>query len=500
MTGLLERLLTDEACFGLTEATPVQRAWCRIVEGVPIGELAGDANVIASLGCEPSALPTARPQEIYFVAATRSGKSLFAACVAFWAAMTCDLGETRESDDITFSIVSLNTKKAKAVYKHVVGTTMAKRKLRRFVVGEPTRESIRLLRPDGRQVTIEIVAGSPQGGGLASTFSCGCVFDEATRMSGEKSGSVVNFDEQRRTVMTRLLPGAPMLAIGSPWAPRGPIWEAVQEFWGKPCGHLIVLRGTGPMLNPKWWSEDRIERVRALPQGDTMYRTDCLGEFADPESSFFTVEDLQGVTRATGDKPREEGWEYYAAMDPATKSNSWTLVIIGKQHMKGGGVRLVVSKVQQWTPRKGSPLMPEVVLAEIKAACVEYGVHRVLTDQWSGAALEAIARLLKGFTLQSVPLTTTEFATFGESLRTRVRNKTIEFPNDRVFRADLLSVRKLYTSNGYRLALPLTADGRHADYVPATVLACEHAGQSPSWLGAMRKMLDEGTTLFGQGR
>jgi hypothetical protein len=42
---------------------------------------------------------------------------------------------------------------------------------------------------------------------------------------------VVNLDHQRSSVLGRLLPNAQALYIGSPWAPFGPVYDAVTEHW-----------------------------------------------------------------------------------------------------------------------------------------------------------------------------------------------------------------------------------------------------------------------------
>jgi hypothetical protein len=51
-------------------------------------------------------------------------------------------------------------------------------------------------------------------------------------MAGQEDG-VVNLDDARSAVLGRILPGSQLLYIGSPWAPFGPVYSMVQEFWGK---------------------------------------------------------------------------------------------------------------------------------------------------------------------------------------------------------------------------------------------------------------------------
>src|SRR6185312_5484944 len=96
MAITLEKILCHPAAFGLTTATPVQRAACRVADGLPLEELAEDENVVRAFGGDAAIQALCRmrgvtPLELYIVAAVRTGKSLLAAALAVRAAVTCDL-------------------------------------------------------------------------------------------------------------------------------------------------------------------------------------------------------------------------------------------------------------------------------------------------------------------------------------------------------------------------------------------------------------------------
>lgn len=71
----LEGILTSPAAFGLTSATPVKRAICRIADGLPLGDLAGDAEVRAALGGTTDT-PTELPAEVYVLRSRYSLRAL----------------------------------------------------------------------------------------------------------------------------------------------------------------------------------------------------------------------------------------------------------------------------------------------------------------------------------------------------------------------------------------------------------------------------------------
>jgi hypothetical protein len=118
----LEDLLTSPEGFGITTATPLQRAICRIIEGHPLAELQQHPDVVEALGgltnYDPSQTP---PTEVVIVAGVRGGKSMIAAGTAIRAALSCDLTGLAAGEIPRFSIVSLSIDNAKVVYGHLLG-------------------------------------------------------------------------------------------------------------------------------------------------------------------------------------------------------------------------------------------------------------------------------------------------------------------------------------------------------------------------------------------
>lgn len=500
----LERLLTSAAGIGLTKATTCQRALCRIADGVPFDdllELDPELREVLERTLGPpeegvsrlELLPKLQPLELYILCGIRTAKSLICAAIALKAALTVDCSMLLPGEEPCVSVISLTLKKAKIIMRHLKGALRGP--LKALLAQKPNASTIWIRRPqDGRIVRIEIAAGASAGGSLVGDWSAGAIFDEFPRMNGEEDGSAINFDDMRRAVLGRLLPGAQLVGVGSPWAPRGPAFEIVQEHWGKPTDRLVVLRPPSKAMNPAYWTEKTIAALRASPKGEWIYRTDYLGEFADPESAFFAIKELEAVMRkAPPQVPRNKGLQYFAAMDPATRRNAWTLVIGGREYKPDGTMRIVVAVARQWLPKAGAPLQPEVVLAEIKKECERYGVREVHTDGWSSDALAALGRHEK-LTVTAHQLTTADTVKLFDSLRMRVLGglDAIELPPDPYVRGDLLAVRKIVTNQAMRMGLPVTSDGRHTDYAPPMALLNEIATTAASWIHAMKKLREEG--------
>lgn len=437
---------------------------------MPLAELASDPDVLQALGdaAAVAALPTSRPVEVALLAGIRTAKSMLAAATAIRASQTVSIEHLAPGEIPRVAIVSLSLDLAHVVFRHIAGTMMARPGLARLVIGEPKADSIMVRHPSGRPVEIKVSPLSSAGSSLVARWLLGCIFDEAPRMAGADDG-VRNLTDARTAAIGRLLPGGQILTIGSPWAPFGPVYQLVSEHFGKPSPRIVVIRGNGPAMNPEWWTPERIESIKQTDP--TAYQTDILGEFADPETSMFSTTELEAVTRKDRPEiPREAGCEYVAAMDPATRGNGWTLVVMTRKKGADGKARRIVVLVKQWVGSKLAPLSPDKTLGEIAAICKSYGIDVAETDQHSTDPLKDIAARYELYLREHV-LTQTSKVELFDGLQRIVGDGAIELPADVVLRADLLSVRKRVTQSGLSIELPKTSDGRHADYAPALAIA-----------------------------
>ena len=471
----LEELYTNPQGWGCTTATPVGRAILRASQSKPLGLLASDVDVLEAFGGVEAvaALPIEAPLEVDIQAGIRTGKSRIASCAAFYASQTVDVSRLAPGEIPRVSVVSLRLDSAQVVLDHLLGTLEARPWLKKLIIEEPTADSVLLRHPSGRAIEIKIEAGARAGATLVSRWSAGCVFDEYARMVGADD-AVVNYDDARRAVLGRLLPGAQLWSIGSRWAPMGPAYERAQAHHGKPTREILLVAATGPQMNPVHWTP---AKCAALQKSDDLaYRTDVLNEFADPESAFFTQTELKRATRSGPlVMPSEPQALIIAAIDAGTRGNSWPLVIVQMKQDSEGVYRFRVLKAVQWTGTSSMPLSPVEVFGQIKRELAPYGHVNVVGDQHSADALVDIARLT-GVRLVIKPITAQNRNELFERLKGLFATGAIEVPNEPVVLRDLASVRRRVTQTGLGYHLPRTPDGRHADYVPALCLAVSTFG------------------------
>jgi hypothetical protein len=474
-----ESLLTSEDGFGLETATPAQRAVCRIIDGRPLTELADHPDVALLVGGTEALaqLPDGAPKELCLLSAIRCAKTMLALAAGLRMSQTVDLGGLKHGEIPLVPIVSLKLSIANTGYRMLLGTIRASKVLAGLLVGDPTAEAIMVRHPSGVPVEIRCVAGARAGAGLISRWIAGIVFDEAPRMVSAEDG-VVNLDDARSAVLGRLLPGAQALYIGSPWAPFGPVYEMVQEHWQRPSPKMVVLRGTGPMLNPTWWTPERCQDL--LERDPIAYRTDVEGQFATPEAAMFDPDVLDAATRTAPLElkpcPRHK---YVAAMDPATRRNAWTLVIASCTGVEDGVKRHAVALAREWVPRIAGTLEAGEVLDEIAAVCRRYGIRVVYTDQWAIDPLRSLATRA-GISLSEHTVTEADKVQLFGRIRLQLESRELELPPVPQLAEDLRKVKKRVTQSGVTIVLPKTSNGRHCDFAAAAALAMAHVYAEPT--------------------
>lgn len=478
-TVKLEQLLTHPtAGFGLTTATPLQRAICRSADGLPLGELWDHKEVQDGFGgVKPPETP---PAMMGVFCAIRSAKSMIAAARAIAASQNCEVDHLSHGDLIEIPIIAPVKSRAEAVYQHVAGNLMRVPSLRALLVDEPAQGIIPIRHPSGRTVIVRVVALSKHGGSVVSTWLASIIFDEAPLMAGQDDG-VRNLSESLGAARGRILPGGQIWLIGSPYAPFGPVYNLDVERFGKPGTDAVVIRAPGPSMNPQHFTPEFCENLKRTDP--RRYRTDVLALYAEPEESLFSSVELDDAERKeSGDLPHDPEVEYVAAMDAGTRGNAWTLVILGCYGWGGPGgtrPRYRVALNRQWIGSRAAPLSPNDVLQEIAGLCHGYGTDQVLGDQYMLDALRDLAAM-HNLALIGLDITSKNRLPMAEHAALQVSLGCLETPKDNVFRSDLLAARKRVTQNGLTLVLPQSGDGRHCDYLPALMLALHQPPEPPA--------------------
>lgn len=479
----LEEMLVAEWGAGIVTASACQRAVCRVLQGKPVNDLVEqDPRVLEMFGGTMPELG-GPPNVALIISGIRTAKSTMIALTAIAITQNIHLPEwIRPSDEIRIPIVSTDVDTAKATFTHVVETIMSSPRLVALLAQddkgkpiEPKADSVLLRHPSGRNIEIKVVALSRAGATLTARWFAGAIFDEAPRMGGEVD-YVRSFDEAFRACRGRVLPGGTIMLGGSPHARIGPIYELFRRHFGKPDQQFVVAKAKGPWLNPIYWTP---ERCRELQANDPIaHQTDVEADFKDPESALGDSASIEAAMRTVlGNVPPVPGRNYVAAMDPATRVNTWTFAILECTGHKGISPAYRVALAKQWTPDPGRTLSPGTVFDEVAKDMKLYSVPFCFTDI---AGTDFAIELAESHGVSLVMETGVDLLETGRELMALIRRELLELPADDKMREDLQSVRTRTSSNGgTTILLPRTSGGRHCDYFPTLCLCVKNLPDPP---------------------
>lgn len=465
--------MSHPSLFRLETITPVQRAICRASDGYPLAELWEEAAVRAAFkGAEP---PHGRPPKTLLdIGAIRTGKSLKASAIAVTRSQTCDISSLRQGEvHPRIPIISTSLDNSKIVFGHLAGHVLGSPILSRLVIGQ-TAESITLRHPPtaqhpaGLPIEIRCVAGARAGSSLVGRWLAGVIFDEATLMLGSADGRMRDLNQDLMQLEGRMLPGAQIVLIGSTVAPpRGPVFTMLNKYWGHPDGETCAIWSTGPEAHPALYTEEYIAGL--APEIQTV----CTKRvFLDPESTWL---DYQILDAAQREEPLvlepDIGVNYVVATDPATRTNAWTVVVVGRYQTKP---HFRVALAREWLPQKGEPLKIPEIMREMKAICDAYNTTLVIGDRYMADTLADFAAA-EGLEYLNADMKRDEYNTAYLELKQMLDDRDLQLPPVENLRSDLQRIKRVVGARGQlTFETGTSGGGRHCDYLPALLRALAH--------------------------
>ena len=404
-------------------------------------------------------------RQICVVAGIRGGKTTLAACAAVAGALRADLSSLRADETAAGLIVAPHADSASETYRVLRELVEGHPALTALLVGEPKASRLTLRRPsDGRRVELRVVAAGKGGLTLRSRWLTSCVLDEGAFFESASTAAVTD-RAQLDAVRHRVVPGAQIWLISSPFAAKG----LLHDVWRTTAPGWVVVHAPSSALHPKYWTPERVQR--ALAEDYESACREVLGQFVDAATSLFSTAAVERASKHPVSPPVPHR-RYVAAMDPASRVNPWTVAVATR-----GPQRFEIVAAREWVPR-GSDLDPDEVLAELSKFLAPYGVTTVLTDQYGYASTAALARRY-GLALT---LHTTTDRTAMQShlwLKKRLEADEVALPPIPELLADMQDVQRVLGSGGRARVEYQRRGPRHADYVPAVVLALAALRDAP---------------------
>jgi hypothetical protein len=328
-----------------------------------------DAVAVYSRHTGRSALPTQLSREGWVIVGRRGGKSRIAALTALYLACFRDYGKLLAPGEVgTLPVIAADRKQARTVMRYITGFLDAVPMLHQMVASR-TKETIELR----NRVTIEVHTASFRA--VRGYSLIGVVCDEIAFWSTDDAGA--NPDTEilnglRPGMAT--VPGALLLAISSPYARRGALWEAYRHHYGQDGDPVLVWQADTRSMNP---SVDQRLIADAYAADDAAAAAEYGAEFRRDIEGFVSREAIDAVVIAGRyELSPVAGREYHAFVDPSGGSqDSMTLAIV--HHAVGGPVLDVVRE-------RRAPFSPTDVVEEFAATLRDYRVCTITGDRYAG--------------------------------------------------------------------------------------------------------------------
>jgi hypothetical protein len=329
--------------------------------------------------------------------------------------------------------------------------------LLRTMVTESYKESIIL----SNGVRIEIHTSSFR---LVRGFTCiAALADELAFWSVEGSA---NPDKE---ILNALRPslastGGLLLALSSPYAKKGELWNAYTEHYGKDDSDVLVWKASSRAMNS---TLSMVAVARAYARDYAAAAAEYGAEFRNDIENFLATEKIEeAVVRGRTELPYEAGQSYFAFVDPSGGvSDSMTL---GIAHNKDD--RAVLDLIREVRP----PFSPESVVGEFAAILKAYGIYEVHGDRYAGSwPAEQFAK--RGITYKSSEQNRSEL--YIEFLAA-IMSGAVELLDDQVLKTQLAGLERRTATLG-RDSIDHGA-GQHDDVANAAAGALVLAGSGSS--------------------
>jgi len=355
--------MTDPALFGSQLAGDSWSAWRALLSGF-YGLALDDAEAELWQTLTARTEPQAAHDELWLVVGRRGGKSQSAALMAVYEAAFKDHRENLAPGEVaTIALLAADRKQARTLMRYTRGLIESNPMLGRMVT-QSANDSIEL----NNRSLIEITTASYRSA-RGYTFAA-VIADEVAFWRSEDSA---NPDSE---IINAVRPGlatlgGPLIALSSPHARRGELWEHYKRHHGTGSS-ILVAQAPSRTMNP---SLPKHVITEAYERDPAVAAAEYGAEFRTDVESFLTREVVDSCVRPEPlELPNYRGRRYLAFVDPAGGGRDEFTLAIGHVDQD----RVVIDALRA---RNGQPA---AIVAEYADLMHSYGITKAMADRYGG--------------------------------------------------------------------------------------------------------------------
>ncbi|HEY7302432.1 MAG TPA: hypothetical protein VH684_31435 [Xanthobacteraceae bacterium] len=311
-------------------------------------------------------------REVWLICGRRAGKTRIAACIAAYLAVFGRwASHLAPGERASILLIAADRKQARVAMRYLRSLFVDHRGgLSRLIMGE-TQETITLR----NRVQIEVATGSfrtTRGYTLAAVICDEIAFWRADEGSANPAAEIIS--ALRPALAT--MPGSLLIALSSPYARRGPLWEAYRKHYGRDGDPVLVWKADTRTMNP---TVPESVIAEAYENDPAAAAAEFGAEFRTDVETFIAREVVEAaVVPGRFELAPVVGPRYVAFVDPSGGSaDAMTLAIAHRDRAEN---RAILDAVRERRP----PFSPEAVVGEFADVLKAYRVSTVTGDRWGG--------------------------------------------------------------------------------------------------------------------
>jgi hypothetical protein len=313
--------------------------------------------------------PAERARESFVICGRRSGKSFISAIIAVYLATFRDWRAVLSPGERGYIfILAVDKLQARVVRDYVRAILNSVPSFRKLIESE-TVEEIRLT----NGVSLAVKTSSFRS--VRGYTLLACILEEIGFWRSEDSANpdVEVLKAVRPALAT--VEDSILLAISTPYARSGALWEAYKDHFGRLDGPLVWRAPSltmNPTLDPARIEAELAADPEAASEWYAVFRTDI--------SAFIPVDLVESViVPGRYELLPAAAVHYYAFADPSGgRQDSFTLAISHRDSLSG---RIVLDVLHERRP----PFNPEAVAEEYAGVVKNYGVGEISGDRFAGS-------------------------------------------------------------------------------------------------------------------
>lgn len=455
--------MTDPNLFGAQFDAESWGAWRVLLSafyGLPISH--DDLPLLHELTGRET--PPEKPhKELWLPVGRRGGKSNTAALIAVYEAFFNDYSDLLSRGEVaTVMVIAADRKQARSVMRYIVGLIECSPMLEQMV-HKQNAESIELT----NRCVIEITTASMRA---TRGYTCACV------IADEIAFWLTDGANPDREIINALRPSlatldGKLIALSSPYARRGVLWESYRRHYGKDSDRVLVAQAPTLTMNPTLPPEI----VKAAYEDDPQAAAAEYGaQFRSDIESYISREAVEAVTIPDRiELPPARANDYYAFVDAAGGSgqDAMTCAIAHKD-----GDTIIIDAMRSFKP----PFSPQYVVGEICALLNQYRVRYVTGDRWGG---DFVQEQFRDHRIAYEPSEKTKSELYAELLP-MINSQRVELPDNKQLFDELVGLERKTSATGKdRID---HAPGSHDDLCNAVAGVIVSAHQRPKPAKAVR--------------